>query len=284
MGNPSTTSHGASAPSTKTSGSGAATGSKTDAQAGAGTRTLSIDIGGTGLKAAVLGPGGEPVTEHLRVQTPRPATPQALLAAISALIKPLGKFDRVSAGFPGLVVDGITRSAPNLHDDWRGYDLASALEQTTGRPVRVLNDAGVHGYAVIEEVGLEMVLTLGTGLGSALFYDGVYIPNLELAHHPFKKEETYEDLLGVHGLEKSGTQKWNKHLEEALATVDAVWHPRRIYLGGGNTKHLRIGLPAHVMVIGNVEGLLGGIKLWRDAPDQRRHGAHAARAKPEGAP
>jgi polyphosphate glucokinase len=273
MGDPSTTIRGGGAHSTRTSESDA-TGSRTEPQAGARTRTLSIDIGGTGLKAAVLGPDGEPVTEHLRVQTPRPATPQALLAAISALIEPLGKFDRVSVGFPGLVVDGFTRTAPNLHDDWRGFDLASALEGTTGRPARVLNDAGVHGYAVIEGVGLELVLTLGTGLGSALFYNGVYVPNLELARHPFKKEETYEDLLGARGLEKSGTQKWNKRLEEALETIDAVWHPRRIYLGGGNTKHVRIGLPVHVVLVGNVEGLLGGIKLWGDAPDQRRHGAH----------
>jgi polyphosphate glucokinase len=253
----------------------AAGASEADTHAGAGIRTLSIDIGGTGLKAVVLGPDGEPVTDRVRVETPRPATPQAVLAAVLALIEPLGKFDRVSAGFPGVVVDGVTRTAPNLDDDWRGFDLATALAENTRRPTRVLNDAGLHGYGVVEGLGLEMVLTLGTGLGSALFHDGVYVPNLELAHHPFKKDGTYEDYLGERALEKSGAQKWNKRLEEALRQVDMVWHPRRIYLGGGNAKHIRIALPEHVAVIGNVTGLLGGIMLWRDSPDQRRRAAYA---------
>jgi polyphosphate glucokinase len=119
---------------------------------------------------------------------------------------------------------------------------------------------------VVEGKGVEMVLTLGTGFGCALFYDGVYVPNLELAHHPFKKSKTYEDVLGVRALEKAGKKKWNKVLEEALSQIDVVWNPRRIYLGGGNAKHVRIALPEHVKTIGNIAGLLGGIMLWRDVP------------------
>jgi polyphosphate glucokinase len=231
-------------------------------------RTLSVDIGGTGLKALILGPDGEPLTDRVRVETPRPATPRNVLRAIFELIEPLGEFDRVSVGFPGVVVDGVTRTAPNLHDDWRGFDLARAFLEHTRRPTRVLNDAGMQGYAVVEGSGVEMVLTLGTGFGCALFHDGVYVPNLELAHHPFRKDKTYEDYLGARALAKSGKKKWNKHLAAALSLIDAVWNPRRIYLGGGNAKHVRLALPEHVKIIGNIAGLLGGIMLWRDAPNR----------------
>ncbi len=230
-----------------------------------GPRTVSIDIGGTGLKALVLGPDGKPLTERVRVETPRPATPRAVLSAILALIEPLGEFDRVSVGFPGVVMDGVTRTAPNLHDDWRGFDLASVLAEHTRRPARVLNDAGVQGYAVVEGRAVELVLTLGTGFGSALFHDGMYVPNLELAHHTFKKDRTYEDYLGARGLDKYGKQKWNQHLAEAIQLVDKVWNPRRLYLGGGNAKHVGIPLPEHTTVVQNIAGLLGGHMLWREA-------------------
>jgi polyphosphate glucokinase len=236
------------------------------APAGASPRTLSIDIGGTGLKALLLGPGGKQLTDRARVETPRPATPTALLSAIFDLIQPLGHFDRVSVGFPGVVVDGVTRSAPNLHDDWRGFDLAKALARRTGRPARVLNDAGVQGYAVVEGRGVEIVLTLGTGFGFGLFHEGVYVPNLELAHHPFKKDRTYEDYLGARGLEKNGKEKWSEHVVQAIRQIDAVFNPRRMYLGGGNAKHMRATLPGNVKTIDNVSGLLGGHMLWRDWP------------------
>jgi polyphosphate glucokinase len=175
----------------------------------------------------------------------------------------------VSAGFPGVVVDGVTRTAHNLHDSWRGFDLARALAEHTRRPARVLNDAGVQGYGVVQGRGVEMVLTLGTGFGCALFHDGVYVPNLELGHHPFRKDKTYEDYLGELALERSGKRKWNKHLAEALQQIDVTWNPRQIYLGGGNAKHVRIKLAEHVKVVGNIAGLLGGIRLWHDARDRR---------------
>ena len=226
------------------------------------TRTLCIDVGGTGLKALVLGAAGEALTERARVETPRPATPPSVLRALFALIKPLGEYDRVSVGFPGVVVDGITRTAPNLHEKWAGYNLAGAIEGRTKRPVRVLNDAGVQGYAVIEGHGVEMVLTLGTGLGCALYIDGTYVPNLELAHHPFRKGKTYEEYVGARALDDVGKKKWNKRVGLVLAQVVPIWNPRRIYLGGGNAKHLEITLPKNVKVTANIAGLLGGIALW----------------------
>jgi len=234
------------------------------AAAAAGTRTLAIDIGGTGLKALVLAQDGAALTDRARVDTPRPATPHAVLQAIWTLIEPLGEFDRISVGFPGVVVDGVTRTAPNLHPDWQGFELGKALADGTRRPVRVLNDAGVQGYGVIEGKGLEMVLTLGTGMGCALYYDGKYVPNLELAHHPFRHGKTYEDYVGKKALKKVGKKKWNKRVHEVVEQVLPIWNPRRLYLGGGNAKHLTIALPPGVSITPNIAGLLGGIALWHD--------------------
>jgi polyphosphate glucokinase len=226
-------------------------------------RTLSIDIGGTGLKALVLDAKGVALTERVRVPTPRPATPRALLGAIAKLVGSLGAYDRISVGFPGVVIDGVTKSAPNLHSSWAGFPLAKTLAKRLHKPARVLNDAGVQGYGVVRGKDLEMVLTLGTGLGCALFYRGVYVPNLELAHHPFRKNKTYEDYLGMRALEAVGKKKWNKRVARALAQIEPIWNPQRIYLGGGNAKHLTLTLPPHIRITSNVAGLLGGIALWK---------------------
>jgi polyphosphate glucokinase len=227
-----------------------------------GPRTLAIDIGGTGLKALVLDARGEKLTERVRVETPKPATPDAVVAALVALVNPLAPFDRVSVGFPGVVVGGTTLTAPNLDKRWQRFELRSSLERRLKRPTRVLNDAGVQGFGVIEGRGVEMVLTLGTGMGCALYVDGRYVPNLELAHHPFDGKRTYEELVGGAALDKVGKKKWNKRVAAVLAQVMPIWNPRRIYLGGGNAKHLRLDLPPHVRVTDNVAGLLGGIRLW----------------------
>ena len=234
--------------------------------AAVGTRTLAIDIGGTGIKALLLDQRGAPLTERARVETPRPATPAAVLHAIWALIEPLGEFDRISVGFPGVVVDSVTKTAPNLHDDWHDFALGKALADGTRRPVRVLNDAGVQGYGVIEGKGLEMVITLGTGMGCAIYLNGLYVPNLELAHHPFKKGKTYEEYVGGKALKKIGKKKWNRRVREVVDQVLPIWNPRRLYLGGGNAKHLHLELPAVCTITPNVAGLLGGIALWHDQP------------------
>jgi polyphosphate glucokinase len=228
-------------------------------------RTLAIDIGGTGLKALVLGPDGSSLTERARVETPRPATPDSLIAALRKLVETLGEFDRISVGFPGVVIDGVTRSAPNLHETWAGFELAKVLSEGWRKPVRVLNDAGVQGYGAIEGKGVEMLLTLGTGLGCAVYHDGKYVPNLELAHHPFGNGDTYEEYVGVKALDKVGKKKWNKRVRKVIAQVLPIWNPRRLYLGGGNAKHVKGELPPDVTIIENMAGLLGGIALWKDA-------------------
>ena len=226
-------------------------------------RTLAIDIGGTGLKALILDPDGKPLCERARVETPHPATPHDVLEALFALITPLGAFDRVSVGFPGVVIDGVIKTAPNLGEEWTDFPLAQKLEEHTRKPVRVLNDAGVQGYGVIEGKGLEMVLTFGTGLGCAVYLDGKYVPNLELAHHPFRKGKTYEEYVGAKALKKIGKKKWNKRVERVVEQVLPIWNPHKLYLGGGNAKHVKLALPPNVELTSNIAGLLGGIALWR---------------------
>jgi polyphosphate glucokinase len=215
------------------------------------------------LKALLLDDKGNAITERVRVETPRPATPKAVLAAIVKLVEKIEGYDRISAGFPGVVIDNAIRTAPNLDGDWKGFALGRMLSVKLGKPARVLNDAGVQGFGVIQGKGLEMVITLGTGMGCALYMDGHYVPNLELAHHPFAHGKTYEEYVGAKALHKVGKRKWNKRVERILKQVDPIWNPRRIYLGGGNAKHLHIKLPKHVSVTENVAGLLGGIALWR---------------------
>ncbi|MBV8884791.1 MAG: ROK family protein, partial [Chroococcidiopsidaceae cyanobacterium CP_BM_RX_35] len=159
-------------------------------------QTLAVDIGGSGIKVMVLDQGGHPQTERSRVETPRPAHPDAVIAAIVELVAGQGDFDRVTVGFPGVVHNGITKTAVNLSPDWVGFDLATKLFHLLGKPVRIANDADIQGFAAISGHGVELVITLGTGFGSALFLDGKLLPNLELGHHNFRLGKTYEQQLG----------------------------------------------------------------------------------------
>jgi len=229
-----------------------------------GKKTLTIDIGGSGVKALVLDEKGEQITERVRIKTPEIPTPPVVIEIIGKLAEKSGEFDRVSCGFPGVVIDGEILTAVNLHPDWVGVNLAEELEKLTGKPARVANDADIQGSAVIGGKGLEMVLTLGTGMGAALFINGRLVPNLELGHHPFRKNQTYEDCLGEATLKSKGTAKWNRRLAEAIDLLQQIFNFNTLYLGGGNTKKIEIELPENVKVVPNIAGLLGGIALWRE--------------------
>ncbi len=226
------------------------------------TRTLSVDIGGTGIKAIILNDQGDALTERGRVETPRPATPRAILRVIDRLAAQ-GPFDRISVGFPGVVRNGVTKTAPNLDEGWQNFALAKELGKRFKRPVRVANDADVQGFGAIDGHGVELVLTLGTGLGSALFVDGTLVPNLELAHHRFRRGKTYEEQLGNAALKKAGKGRWNKRLRRALRTLELLFSYDRVYLGGGNAKKITGALPPKTKTVANIAGLLGGIALWR---------------------
>ncbi|MFH7026027.1 MAG: ROK family protein [Heteroscytonema crispum UTEX LB 1556] len=228
-------------------------------------RTLSVDIGGSGVKAMVLDITGNPLTERARLDTPKPAKTEVVINAIVVLAAPnSGEFDRVSVGFPGVVRGGVTQTAVNLDPDWIGFDLATALSKRLNKPVRVINDADMQGLGAIAGKGVELVITLGTGFGSALFVDGKLVPNLEMGHHPFRKGETYEEQLGRAALDKIGDQKWNRRLSKAIASLQNLFNYDYLYIGGGEATRVTLPLPPNVKVISNITGLLGGIALWRD--------------------
>ena len=197
----------------KTASSPAAEAPKPAAQ---GVRTLAIDIGGTGIKTMLLDPNGKPITDRLRAKTPNPSVPKAIIAIISDFAKKLGEFDRVSVGFPGVIKKGVVYTAANLDKKWIQYDFAGSLSKELGKPVRVANDAVVQGLGAVTGMGVELVITLGTGMGAALYLEGRPIPSLEMGHHPFHNGKTYEDYLGRHALAKEGRKKWNKRLGEAI--------------------------------------------------------------------
>jgi polyphosphate glucokinase len=229
----------------------------------AGPITLAIDIGGSGLKIQALSPEGRPISDRLRVPTPDPATTGAVLTALDELKVSVPLFDRVSVGFPGVIKQGKTMTAANLDPGWIGFPLAKTLEKRWGKPARMANDCAVQGFAVIKGNGVELVITLGTGLGSALFTDGNLCPGLELGHHPWRKN-TYEDYLGRRGLLKYGAKRWNKLLEKAIEQTEATFNWDVLYIGGGNAKKVTLKHGPNIKIISNEEGLLGAMALWRD--------------------
>ncbi len=229
----------------------------------AGAITLCFDIGGTGIKGMTLDERDEPTHDRVRLPTPQPATPQAVLGVLREIAGQMPPFDRVAAGFPGVVVEGTVHTAPNLGTSWAGFPLAQELSDLTGRPARVANDAGVQGMAVIEGRGTELVITLGTGMGFALYVDGHYVPNIEMAHHVFRKHRTYEERIGNHALQKIGRRRWNKRVLDAIEHLEPVFNYRHLYLGGGNSKLIHFSLPPNVTIVQNISGLLGGLRLWQ---------------------
>lgn len=168
-------------------------------------RTLAIDIGGTHLKASVLDGAGKMLVDEVKVKTPYPCPPKVMLKALLRMLGPVKEYDRISVGFPGVVAKGNVVTAPHFGNRvWRNYPLADTLADHLGKPVRLLNDAEVQGYGVVVGRGLELVLTLGTGAGTALFRDGELMPHMELAQHPIRGKKTYNDYVGDKALEKKG--------------------------------------------------------------------------------
>jgi polyphosphate glucokinase len=228
-------------------------------------RTLAIDIGGSHLKASILDATGALLAEPVRTDTPVGRPPEEIVEALVTLVEPLAPFDRASIGFPGVVRQGRVLTAPNLgHDGWAGFDLARAMRDRLGCEVRVLNDADMQGLAVIAGKGVEVVVTLGTGFGTAIFVDGRLGCHLELAHHPFRKGETYDEQLGNAARKRVGNKKWNKRVRRAIRNLRTLTSFDHLYLGGGNARKVMLELPPDITIVPNTAGIAGGIALWRD--------------------
>ncbi|MDX6286590.1 MAG: polyphosphate glucokinase [Frankiales bacterium] len=260
-----------------TTSNGRSTNGRGAAKRSTSRKTLAIDVGGSGLKAIVLDGAGKPISDRVRVPTPYPLPPDRLVNELVDIVASLPSYDRVSVGFPGVVRDGRVLTAPNLSREsgpdspvdktiaalWTGFPLADALSDKLGKPVRIANDADLQAAAVVSGKGIEIVLTLGTGLGASSYRDGRLALHLEMGHHPFRDGKTYEDLIGDVGRRKLGKKKWSKTVAEAVKTIENLIVPDQIYIGGGNAKKLDVDLGPKVSIIDNTAGLLGGIKLWR---------------------
>ncbi len=228
---------------------------------------LGIDIGGTNLKAGVVDARGKLLSDKQRVATPYPCTPDVMLRALVELAAPLPPYDRISIGFPGVVRDGKVLTAPHYGTEkWAGFPLAAELSRRLGgHPAKLINDAEMQGLYVVKGKGLELVLTLGTGAGTALFLGGALTPHLELAHHPIHKKKTYNDYVGDKALKKIGKKRWNKRVRKTIDILHALLFYDHLFVGGGNSAHVEGKLPLTITLVSNDAGIEGGAALWRES-------------------
>jgi polyphosphate glucokinase len=227
-------------------------------------RILSLDIGGTNIKACLLNQQGDVLEDYRKLPTPEKADPEQVLAVVSQLAALFGDFDAVSAGFPGYVRDGIVHTAPNLDNEaWTKVNLSQFLQEKLNRPSRVVNDADLQGLGFSEGSGLEMVMTLGTGFGTALMLDGKLLPHLELAHLQATRSKDYDAWIGEAALRKIGEQKWNERMAKVLQTFRTVINYDKLYISGGNSRRLTVPLEHNEKIVSNREGIRGGARLWK---------------------
>jgi len=216
---------------------------------------LAVDIGGTNVKILATGQ-----------DTPRkfPSGPKMTPRQMVAGVKKLAgtwKYDAVSLGYPGLVLKGSVALEPhNLGPGWVGFDFKAAF----GRPVKLINDAAMQALGSYKG-GTLLFLGLGTGLGSALVVEGVVVP-MELGHLSYRKA-TFEDYVGVRGLERLGRKKWQEQVEVGVARMIAALHPDDVVLGGGNARKLK-ELPEGCRAGDNANAFLGGFRMWEQAGDR----------------
>lgn len=228
-------------------------------------RILSIDIGGSKIKATILDKEGELTIEYKKIITPSPSTPANVLDAIIQLTSSFPSFDCISVGFPGYIKNGRVITAPNLGTtEWSNEELEKNISERFSKPVKVVNDADMQGLGVVEGDGLEMVITLGTGFGTALLLDGVLLPHFEIAHHPIKKDIDYDGYIGDAALEKIGVEKWNKRMKKVIGILKTVFNYDHLYIGGGNAKKIDFSLDENISLISNKDGIKGGARLWKN--------------------
>jgi predicted NBD/HSP70 family sugar kinase len=221
-------------------------------------RVLVIDVGGTNVKLFMKGQ-----KESRKVPSGRTLTPSLMVRRVKETIAGWS-YDAISIGFPAPVIHGRPLLEPhNLGKGWLRFDFAKAF----GRPVQMINDAAMQALGSYRG-GRMLFLGLGTGLGSAMVVDGVVEP-MELAHLPYKKDGTFEDYLGLRGLERLGKKRWEQHVAQVCRELAQALEPDYIVLGGGNAKKLK-AVPRKAILGSNQNAFKGGLRLWR--PTRRSRG------------
>ena len=242
--------------------------------------TLAIDCGGGGIKASVLDSHGTMIAPPLRTPTPYPLPPALLVQTAVDLAARLPHADRVTMGMPGMIRHGvvvatphyITRSGPRskilpeLVEEWRFFDMGRALGRALDLPTKVLNDAEVAGAGVVTGTGLEMIITLGTGLGNAVFDGGVLAPHIEVSQGFVRWGLTYDDYIGEHERLRLGDTHWSRRVRRIVDGLRPMYLWDRLYLGGGNSKRITAGhrakLGEDVIIVPNDAGIIGGVRAW----------------------
>ena len=244
------------------------------------TNTLAIDCGGGGIKGSVLDESGTMRVHPVRVPTPYPLSTKLFVDTIAEMAAGLPKADRVTVGLPGMIRHGVvvatphyitvkgprTRVDPELQEQWFGFDAKSAIAERLGLPTIVLNDAEIHGAGVIAGQGLELVLTLGTGLGCAVFDGGRLAPHLELSQGPVRWGLSYDTYIGEHERRRLGDAFWSRRILRVVDGLRPVFMWDRLYLGGGNSRHIQPlqlnKMGDDVVVVPNSAALIGGARVW----------------------
>ncbi len=234
---------------------------------------LGIDIGGSGVKAAPVDTGsGQFMAERVKLATPQPATPDAVTAVVTQLVKEFNWTGPAGITFPGVVVDGVIQTAANVDPSWIGVDGAAKFAKETGLSVALLNDADAAGVAEVrfgagkDEQGTVLLLTLGTGIGSALFIGGILVPNTEFGHIQIRGKDAEKRASDfVREEQDLSWEKWAARLDEYLAEMEALLAPSLIIIGGGVSRKadkfmpLLAGLRARLVPAGlhNDAGIVG---------------------------
>jgi polyphosphate glucokinase len=242
--------------------------------------TLTIDCGGGGLKASVVDHSDTMLAPSIRVPTPYPLSPERFLGELAGIAGRLPAAERVTVGMPGMIRHGVviatphyvtvagpgTAVDPQLASAWTGLDVRVAVQDAIGLPALVLNDAEVAGAGLVSGTGSELVITLGTGLGNALFDDGRLVPHLELSHAPIRRGRTYDGYIGELQRRRIGNRLWSRRVADVVNGLRPVFRWDRLYLGGGNTARIDArtvaALGAEVTIVPNAAGILGGSRAW----------------------
>ena len=210
-----------------------------------------IDVGGSGIKGAIVNSEtGELLTERFRIPTPQPAAPEGMIAVAAQVVRHFDWSGPIGCGFPAVIQHGTVRTAANIAPEWIGVPIEAELARAIGMPVRVLNDADAAGLAEMRwgagqgRGGVVLILTFGTGIGSALFVDGRLVPNTELGHIEIRGKEG-EDRAADSVRERKGLtwKRWAKHVDEYIGTLDRLLWPDLIIVGGGASAHAQEWVP-----------------------------------------
>jgi polyphosphate glucokinase len=237
-----------------------------------GTKTLvGVDVGGTGVKAAVVDLSNGQATGRIRVETPQPATPDAVAAAVAGLVAKLPGTGTIGCTLPGVVTDGILRTAAHIDPSWVGVHASTVFARATDRACVVLNDADAAGFAEARfgaargVRGLVLMVTIGTGVGTALLNNGALVANSELGHL-FIGEHLADDWVSdaARVREELTWKRWMQRLDRYLTQLHELMWPELIVIGGGMAKHAdkfldRVdpGCPVHIAQLGNLAGIVG---------------------------